>query len=339
MKYILITIATLITFHHSFAQQSAKQLQETAMSMMRQGDFANAVTALEKAVQQDPKNLDLLKNLSFANYLKRDFAKAIEVAKPLVQRPDADEETFQILGMSYKSIAAYKECGKLYKDALKKFPSSAVIYNEYGELLEMDDNLGDAIVKWEKGITLDPNYSSNYYNAAKYYTKKGDWIRVILYGELFLNLESFSARVEDVKKGMVFAYRNLFRGGAIQDAIASKATTGFEKAVLETYAKTMGLAKDGINIDNLATIRTRFILEWFQANNKQQYPFHLFDQEQYLLREGIFEAYNQWLFGTVINADAYRIWQNNHPKEYNGFKAFQEGRVFKMPAGQSYMIR
>lgn len=160
---------------------------------------------------------------------------------------------------------------------------------------------------------------------------------MILYGELFLNLESFTPRTEDVKKGLLFAYQNLFKGSTLQDAIAAKSASGFEKEVLNTYAKTMALAKDGVNIDNLVTIRTRFILEWFQGNNKQQYPFRLFEQEQYLLREGIFEAYNQWLFGGVINADAYQIWQNNHPKEYNGFKSFQEGRVFKLPAGQYYM--
>lgn len=338
MKNVLIAFVALLLFHGSYGQQTtAQQLQETAMSMMRQGDFTNAVTVLEKAVAKDPQNLELLKNLSYANYLKRDFAKAIEVAKPLVQRPDADEQTFQILGMSYKSIAAYKDCGKLYKEAIKKFPNSGVIYNEYGELLEMDNSLGDAIVKWEKGIVSDPNYSSNYYNAARYYAKKAEWIRVILYGELFLNLESFTPRTEDVKKGLLFAYQNLFKGSTLQDAIAAKGASGFEKEVLGTYAKTMALAKDGINIDNLVTIRTRFILEWFQGNNKQQYPFRLFEQEQYLLREGIFEAYNQWLFGGVINADAYQIWQNNHPKEYNGFKSFQEGRVFKLPAGQYYM--
>lgn len=340
MKYLLVTIFAFISVTASFAQQqNAKQLQETAKLMMQQGDFANAVTALEKAAQLEPNNFELLKDLSFANYLKRDFAKAIEVGKPLIQRAEADEQVFQILGMSYKSIAQYKECAKLYKDALKKFPNSGVIYNEYGELLEMDDNnVGDAIVKWEKGISIDPGFSGNYYNAARYYTKKGEWIRVLLYAEIFLNLESYSARVEDAKKGLLTAYQNLFKAGNIQEATAAKGVTAFEKALLETYAKATGLAKDGINIDNLTTIRTRFVLEWFQGK-QQQYPFQLFDRQQYLLREGLFEAYNQWLFGGIINADAYQLWQNTHPKEEAGFKTFQQSRVFKIPAGQYYMTR
>jgi hypothetical protein len=65
----------------------------------------------------------------------------------------------------------------------------------------------------------------------------------------------------------------------------------------------------------------------------------LFDQQQYLLREGLFEAYNQWIFGMVINADAYKEWQTNHPKETACFKAFQESRVFKMPAAQNYLLK
>ena len=110
----------------------------------------------------EPKYTEILKDHSCANYLKRDFAKAIEIGKEITDRPDADEQAFQVLGLSYKAIASYKECAKLYKTALKKFPNSGVIYSEYGELLALDKNLEDAINQWEKGIELDPGYSGNY---------------------------------------------------------------------------------------------------------------------------------------------------------------------------------
>lgn len=339
MKYPVIIFLCLFACARATAQQpTVRQLRETAATMLQQGDFANAVVALEKAAQQEPKDLELLKELSFAYYLKRDFAKAIEVAKPLVERPDADQQAFQILGMNYKAIAQYKECARLYKNALKRFSNSGVIYNEYGELLDMDNSPGDAVVQWEKGIAADPSYSGNYYNAAKYYNKKGQWVRVLLYGEIFLNLESYSGRVNDVKRALLVAYQNLYSANAIQDAITSKASSAFEKTILEALAKTATLAKEGITIDNLTTIRTRFILEWFQSKDKQ-YPYQLFNRLQYLLREGLFEAYNQWLFGDVINADAYKVWQENHQKAAEGFRAFQQSRVFTMPAGQYYMQR
>ncbi|GAC1526145.1 MAG: hypothetical protein NVS3B15_01820 [Sediminibacterium sp.] len=339
MKYILVSIVGFFSICTSFAQQqTSKQAQETAKNLLQKSDFDGAIVALEHASKQDPANIELLKDLSFTNYLKRDFARAITVAKPLVGRPDADEQAFQILGLSYKALAEYKEAGKLYRNALKKFSNSGVIYNEYGELLAMDHNLDDAIGQWEKGIELAPNYSSNYFNAAMYYRGRNDWIRVLLYGELFLNLESYTARANDFKKELLYAYRSLFTPFNIQRLSAAKATTAFEKAVLEVLDKTAPLAKDGVDMSNITTIRTRFILEWFQGR-QQQYPYRLFDHLQYLLREGLFEAYDQWLFGAAVNEDAYRLWQNNHHKEAEAYKNFQQNRVFKMPTGQYYMAR
>jgi hypothetical protein len=84
-------------------------------------------------------------------------------------------------------------------------------------------------------------------------------------------------------------------------------------------------------------IRTRFILDWYQTY-AAKYPFRLFDYQQQLIREGMFDAYNQWLFGTTENLAAYDNWTKTHTEEYNGFNAFQRSRIFKMPAGQHYQV-
>jgi hypothetical protein len=50
----------------------------------------------------------------------------------------------------------------------------------------------------------------------------------------------------------------------------------------------------------------------------------------------MFNAYNQWLFGTVENLAAYDEWTKKHDEEYKNFTAFQKSRIFKMPGGQYY---
>ena len=82
-------------------------------------------------------------------------------------------------------------------------------------------------------------------------------------------------------------------------------------------------------------IRTRFILDWF-ATQAGRYPFRLFDYQQQLIKAGMFEAYNQWLFGTTENLAAYDNWTKTHPDAYASFTSFQKGRIFKIPAGQYY---
>jgi hypothetical protein len=50
----------------------------------------------------------------------------------------------------------------------------------------------------------------------------------------------------------------------------------------------------------------------------------------------MFEAYNQWLFGTVESLPVYDNWTKTHSETYNKFTAFQKSRIFKMPPGQYY---
>jgi hypothetical protein len=67
-----------------------------------------------------------------------------------------------------------------------------------------------------------------------------------------------------------------------------------------------------------------------------QIPFKLFEYQQQLIRSGMFDAYNQWLFGTVENLPAFDQWAKTNSESYAKFTAFQKGRVFKMPQGQYY---
>ena len=135
MKKIFSLFILLVFSLVSFAQDDAKTLHETAKSFMRSGDFDNAVIVLTRALQQDKKNLELQKDLVMSYYLKRDYTKALEGVKALIDRDDADVVVYQMGGNVYKALEEAKECEKVYKKGLKKFPKSGPLYSEYGELL------------------------------------------------------------------------------------------------------------------------------------------------------------------------------------------------------------
>lgn len=336
MKYgFLLLIFFAVTGTAGAQEQTAKLLQETARTLVQKGDYTNAAMILERARQQEPDNISILRDLCFAYYLGRDFSKAIETGKVLVENPNADQQSFQVLGLAYKAIASYKECGKLYRTALRKFPNSGVIYNEYAELFASENDLDEAIIQWEKGIEADPNYSSNYYNATMYYTRKANWIRAALYGELFLNLESYSARTGEIKLQLYTSWKNLLAAGTIQQLKGQKSVSAFEKTVLDLLAKTASKARPLVSADILTAIRTGFIVEWAAAQQKN-YPFQLFSNQQYLVSQGLFEAYTYWLFAPSLDAGVYQAWQKSHPKETAGFTAYQQSRVFKAPSGEYY---
>jgi tetratricopeptide (TPR) repeat protein len=333
MKRISFFLFLLSTALFCYPQQpDAKTLDETAKTFIRQGDYTNAIVVYNRALQQEPQNIELLKGLAFTYYLQRDFEKALKVAKPLPERSDADVQSFQILGMVYKAIEEPKDCEKMYKLGLKKFPKSGVLYNEFGEVLGTE-NGAEAIKLWEKGIELDPNYSSNYYNASKYYYSKNERVWCVLYGEIFVNIESYSARTAEMKDILTEAYKKLFADADLLKNQNNK--NGFVSAFIAQINNESSAISQGISAESLTTLRTRFILSWFDKP-VIEYPFRLFDYHRQLLKEGMFDAYNQWLFGAAQNLEKFQAWSKLHAVEYNRFIDFQKGRIFKLPQGQYY---
>ena len=314
--------------------EDPKTLYENAKTFMRQGDFNNAIIILIRALQMDKDNLDMQKDLVMSYYLKKDYEKALDGIKVLLDRDDADVVTYQIAGNVYKAIEEVKECEKVYKKGLKKFPNSGPLYSEYGELLWARKDFS-AILQWEKGIQVDPAYSGNYYNAALFYFYTKDKVWSLIYGEIFVNMESQMERAASMKELLLQGYKEKLFAEADIMASQDKNKNDFSKAFLGCMAKQSSLANRGITTETLTMIRSRFILEWFDKY-ASRYPFKLFDYQRQLLQEGMFAAYNQWLFGTIENLAAYDAWTKAHDEEYKNFTAFQKTRVFKMPAGQYY---
>ena len=338
MKYVFLLLVLVNTVCSLQAQeQTAQVMQENARTLMQGGDFDNAIILFEKAKRKEPNNIDIQKDLCYTNFLKRDFARAVEVGKEMVDNPNADPQAFQILGLAYKAIASYKEAGVLYRKALKKFPNSGVIYNEYAEIYALDNEIEEAITQWEKGIEVDPGYSSNYYNATLYYIRRGNWLRAAIYGEYFLNLESYSTRTEEIKPQVLIAYKSLLIPGTLQQLKDAKTNSAFEKTLIDVLLNaSAGIKTPGM--EELLTIRTRFIIEWISTKQKQ-FPYRIFEQQQYLLSQGLFEAYQYWMFQPSIPEDQYENWLKKHTKEMEGFKTFQGSRVFKVQVGQYYFTR
>jgi tetratricopeptide (TPR) repeat protein len=331
-RFFLLLSVVFCSSIAAIAQEQSSQ--ETARSFMRSGDFDNAILVLNRALEQDKNNLDLQKDLALAYYYKRDYAKALDQVKPMLENDDADVMTYQIGGNIYKALEEVKEADKMYKKALKKFPKSGALHSEYGELLWAGKNY-DAIELWEKGIQLDPSFAGNYYNAALfyYYTKDKAWS--LIYGEIFVNMESLTERAAAMKELLLNGYKEKLFADVDVMKDQDKIKSDFAKAFLQTMSKQSVAANRGITTETLTMIRTRFILDWYK-NYAAKYPFKLFDYQQQLLREGMFEAYNQWLFGTVESLPIYDNWTKTHPESYNKFTAFQKSRIFKMPSGQYY---
>ncbi|MCY7292495.1 MAG: hypothetical protein LH615_09985 [Ferruginibacter sp.] len=323
-------LATTFIWQQVYAQ-TAEQLHETAKSFMKQGDYANAVLVLNKSLQKAPENMSVAKDLAMSYYFQKDNIKALETIKPVLDSKDADDQCFQIAGNIYKQLDQTNELEKLYKKGIKKFPESAPLYNELGEVVFTNNKL-EAIKNWEKGIQADPGYSKNYFNAARYYFFTTDKIWSIIYGEMFVNMEPTGNSTPEMKQILLDSYKKLFTETDLEKN--NKDKNSFVKNYLEVMNKQASLTNAGVNAEVLSMVRARFIIDWFAANARP--AFKLFTLHQQLLKEGMFEAYNQWLFGATENLSAYENWIKTHGAENAAFITLQKSRMFKVPADQYY---
>lgn len=330
MKHLFFAFA-FFSATAAFAQSA----HETAYSFMRSGDHDNAILVLTKAVQSEPENEQLLQDLALAYYYKKDFAQAKTYVNKLTALDNLEVASFQVAGTVYRALEENKEAEKIYKKALKKYPANGVLYSEYGEML-WSKNDENAIRQWEKGIEMAPSFPGNYYHASTYYHYTKDKIWSIIYGEIFVNMEHLTERATEVKKQLLNAYKEkLFLNTASEP---DKKMAPFAKAVYETFQKQSSLTGRGLTMETLTMIRTKFLLDWF-ATNGEKFPFKLFEYQRQLVREGMFEAYNQWLFGPIDNLSSFDQWSKTNSEAYKKFINFQRNRVFKMPAGQFYGLK
>jgi len=315
--------------------QNAEDIIKSAREYTMKGDFENTILVLKNGLGKYPDNAEIMQELALAYYSTQRNPQALEALKPLLESSKPEETVFQIAGLIYRSSQLPKEAEKNYKSGLKLYPKSGMLHNEYGQLMEiMEPGRGEGIKLWEKGIEVDPGFAANYYHSARYYSMVNNSVWALLYGEMFVNLDSYSNRTIEVKNMLFQFYKKIFAFGF--SGLNEK--NSFEKVVSDCFFKQKSFAATGITPESLSAIRTRFILDWYNSNESKKYPFRLFERQQQMLREGMFDAYNQWLFGGASNMATFQSWTKAHTEEYQAFTKFQRQQLFVVNTGQYYKM-
>ena len=151
---------------------------------------------------------------------------------------------------------------------------------------------------------------------------------------MFVNLESYSERTVEIKGLLLDGYKNLAQEEDILKG--QNLNNEFESSCLNLLQKHKSQIEQKVSPETLTAMRTRFMLDWEFRNNQLRFPFRLFDNNLHYLKSGLFEAYNQWLFGASSQLATFQQWTNTHADIYGEFLRLQQNRVFKVPEGQQY---
>jgi tetratricopeptide (TPR) repeat protein len=362
MKKNLFLLLLVLPFTRALSQinpdkQKAQELKEEAVRLMDNGDPDKAIDLLNTAQRLDPDNYTYLYETGYAWIIKKDYPKAIEAFRKTTRYPDVTDQCYQMLGNAYDYNGERNKAREAYAEGVKKFPSAGRLYMESGLLDQEDKNYDHAVLLWEKGIQVDPNYPSNYYRLAKLFAQTDERIWAALYGELFLNLERGTDRTQEMSR-LLF---NVYKKSITMPSDTSKSlkldmtgnTINYDpkkefkipfRLVFTMYLIT-GLSpavvdsthKNEVTIALLNKARVLFIDIWFnQKKVDQQYPNVLLDFQRLLGEKGWLEAYNYWL---LMKGDEQEFtkWRDSHSDTWDAFLTWFKDNPLRLDTGHLFI--
>ncbi len=344
MKRILLLVSALFIGHFGYSQElywpspEVEQMHRQANEYLSKGAVKQSIILFQQAIQLAPDVMVLRRDLAKALNISGDHSEAYNNIKPVLESGQADEITYHIAANALMGKDERRKAKRLLEDALKDYPHSGMLFCELGLYHEKNNDLEFALDAWLKGIEADPEYHLNYYYAAKAYaqTKKPVW--TIVYGETFANLERFTTRSSEVKALVFTAYKEVYTSGILNNI----AKTGeidkdiqFEDAVLSILQGLAPVVSDGFTTENLTMLRARFIMDWISAF-ADKYPFTLFVYQDKMLRDGEFDAYNQWFFGSTENKKQYESWIQFHSNALPELEEWISSNKFRPTASDFY---
>lgn len=263
----------------SFGQNNREQvlaLQRQAIELMDNGDPDQGIVLLRQALTLDPDYWPLTYEMAYAYMVKRDYQKAIKLAKTLYKYEDCNDLVYQLVGNCYDYLKNPKKALKVYAQGLKRFPDSGALYLEQGVVSGMQGHYDEAVASFEKGISVAPMFPSNYYRAAQFYAYSTSKVWSQIYGEIMMNLLPSGDRNKEMsellfrnyKTGIVFStdsvsvdfYENRPIAITIDMLLAGDVREPYG-AVYEAAMQAAAGGERSVDLESLNRIRSRWIDE------------------------------------------------------------------------------
>jgi tetratricopeptide (TPR) repeat protein len=333
LLFLLLILPAIVSAQDD-KKKIAAELKDEAVKIMDNGDSEAAIRLLDSAKKLDPDDYVYEYETGFAYYLKKDYLKAVECFKRCLNYKNAPDLCYQMMGNAYDMAGDREKSIEAYKEGLKKFPNAGRLCLELGNLEYNAEKYDEAVTWWEKGITVQPDYPSNYYSLAKLWTRTKDRLWGLLYGELFMNIERSSKRTSEVSELLVNTWRKAVtftdtstRIDLVNDVLT---VTDLKKKPALPFKFIMGMdlmvaltpslvgKEKKISIASLHTTRAAFIERWHKEKRDKNYPNVLLDYNKTLIEKGYFESYNYWLFSQG-DQDEFSAWYDKNKDKFKEF--------------------
>lgn len=335
-------------------QENALKKAIKAVEFIDNGKFDEGIKLLKEAQKLDPDRIDYPYEIAYAYCLKEDYKAAIKILEKIVDHKSVTDQVFQLLGNCYDLMGKSDKAFDAYDEGLKKFPNSGKLYLEKGNVYWGQKNYETALSLYEKGIEVDPSFPSNYYRATLIYCNSKTEVWGMIYGEIFMNLETNSKRTAEISKLLYDTYKSEIQfknDTTISVSFCQLATMSinafddpgnvklpFGMMIYEPILMLSTVHEKGIDLNSLDRIRTRFIESYFKNGHDKKYPNVLFEYQYKILKAGHLEAYNHWLL-LKGDEEGFEKWKAANEDKWDKFVEWISDNPLKLDSTHKFYSR
>ncbi len=156
------------------AESSALFAKEGALHMLM-GNGAAAVAPLQRALEDDPYNVDVMGNLGVAYAMTQRLPQAVETFEKLVELAPALAPARGQLGQFYLQMQRREDAERELQAAVDLEPDVAVNHLNLGMLRHDGGDLAGARSSYEKAIALDDQLAIAHYNLGMIEGQQGNF--------------------------------------------------------------------------------------------------------------------------------------------------------------------
>ncbi len=313
--------------------QSSPELQQMYLhgqDYQRSGDWKDATQVFGQLQTLTPSDADVCYNLALSLFMLHQYEQAEQALLKYPDRSRLSAHWYELLAESQLRAEKQKKAMVTIRKALSAFPDSGGLYAIRGKCLEEGGKAKKAVREWKKGALKKNAPQRNLYELAKTYMAHAMYTDAILCGELMVNHPVADTSVVSETKKLIFSAYRLFyqQSGATgtRKRVRLEAFCDCTEQTNDIMKKLAPVVSDGITTENLAMLRIRFLMSWY--NQKPIAPFPLYAYQDLMLREGWFDVYNEWLFGESEDALSHSAWLKFHAPEADSFSVWRNLHPF-----------
>ena len=342
MVLLLGVVQARANVFSDFNEKEQRQYQN-AIHFMDNGMVDTGIDMLKDLDKAHPSNRAVVYEIVYAYIIKQDYEEAYQWAKKLLKLKDADADSYFIAGNAFDYVGKRKEAIEIYEKGLKKFPNSARLWVEKGNMAYMMKNYDESVECYEHAIDVDPNYDAPYYRLANLYAMSTDPVWAVMYAQNYQLQASKYERLMEMGKLIYDLYReNVTRKDGKWEVTFTKTVNlsayasqdcdipynGYFYHLHKVVLDEGGFAGDTLTLADVARLHRKYV-EIADTTAHDYYNVPVLDMERAALHEGYLDGYIMWMlrgadvgfgnkyFGTEqcdSVVDAFVEWYNN---DYN----------------------